>query len=496
MKIMKSIKHISVLSIVILMIIIGKGTNAQQAWDIIYDTDVINNPSTKLSLDSDGNFFIGITSVENIEGIAFGKFAIYKISPEGEYLDSLSIEYNNTIIVYNKSIISNDTIYLFGIRIFQNEDSLEFTTAKYDTEFNIIDAHTFQLPDFVGSLNRRDVISVDGKFLVLGVVNSWEGIALLEFNRDLDSVNFAFYEDEFVAPFSIVDSYDNNIVVTTTGWDFNNDIDTLNGATGFAFFSGDSLLPMFTRRIGSMMLHNGVSIKQYPDSTYIVSAEHHFFSQRNLGVFKISNDFIILDSLIISSSPIPYPNTTFGNNLDYSNPNAIYFGSTENVSGAPIAPVLNHIRVSKIDSNLNVIWEKFYGGDANYFCYTVKATEDGGCIVLATRFDFENDPDPNHLGTYILKLGPDGVLTGIEESNIEVKEVLVYPNPGWELNIATGFNNYSLTLFDINGKAVYTNRNLSRDSKHELSFLPGGLYIYRITAKNGEMLDTGKWVKE
>jgi hypothetical protein len=165
------------------------------------------------------------------------------------------------------------------------------------------------------------------------------------------------------------------------------------------------------------------------------------------------------------------------------------------VSGSTAAPFTNHIRITKLDSDLNVIWEKFYGGDANYFCWTLKATEDGGCIALATRFDFMNDPDPNHLGTYILKLGPDGILTGIDDIKFEVKEVLVYPNPGRELNIATGFNNYSLTLFDINGKTVYNSSALSRDSKHDLSFLINGIYIYRITSNNGEVLDSGKWVK-
>jgi hypothetical protein len=43
---------------------------------------------------------------------------------------------------------------------------------------------------------------------------------------------------------------------------------------------------------------------------------------------------------------------------------------------------------------------------------------------------------------------------------------------------------------------VFNRRDLSRDSKHDLSFLPGGMYIYRITSKNGEVLDSGKWIKE
>ena len=490
--------------LLIICVIFFFNSHAQESWGKIYDTPGFKDgPATKLAIDSQGNFFIGISTFKKNNGFTEGKYSVFKIAPEGSYLDSLDFEFNINVPSLSNIMIIDDTLFLAGVNRFQEENIRVFTTEKYDVDFNLIDSKSYILPDSLLSLSTRDIIHINNNFVVTGSFDLEKfdsspinGIALLEFNHQLDSVNFKFYEDGFALPFSIVESYDNNLITPTIGWWYNNIDTTINGTLPFGFFSGDNLMPLYTRIIPSMFLNNGAAIKQFPDSSYIVSAEHSFFSAKNVAVFKISSDFEILDSIVISSTPEhPGPNATFGQTLDYIDPEAIYFGSTNNIYGFPDA-VDNWIRIVKLNSELDIIWEKFYGGHANYFCYTVKATEDGGCIVLATRFDFENDPDPNHLGTYILKLGPDGILTGIEESSLQVKEVLVYPNPGRELNIATGFNNYSLTLFDINGKAVYNRRALTRDSKHDLSFLPGGLYIYRVISEKGEVLDTGKWVRE
>ena len=500
---MPFLKIILTSSILIILTLSCYKTQAQQAWDIIYDTQNFKDgPATKLSIDSVGNYFIGITTYKEVDNTFEGKSSFFKISSEGYLLDSMEFEFSNILTTYNKNAIVNDTLYLFGTKRNQEEGSFVLINAKYDTDLNYIDSKFFDIPDSILSLSIWDIIYINHKFVVLGSIDlekfessTLNGIALLEFDKNLDSLGFAFYQRSFTIPFSCTKSYNNDLIVATWGWFFN-PIEPVISTNSFGFFSVDSLYPLFTRSINSTFLHNGVAIKQYPDSNYIVSAEHSFFSAKNIGVFKISSDFEILDSIVLTS-PEEYPgsNAAFGQALDYIDPNAIYSGSTNRFTVFP-SEVYNYIRIAKLDSDLDIIWEKFYGGDANYTCYTVKATEDGGCIVLATRFDFENDPDPNHLGTYILKLGPDGILTGIEESSLQVKEVLVYPNPGRELNIATGFNNYSLTLFDINGKAVYNSHALSRDSKHDLSFLPGGLYIYRIVSEKGELLDSGKWVRE
>jgi len=383
---------------------------------------------------------------------------------------------------------------------------LSFIVYKIDETLNIIDSNEFILPGSIVDFSIRDLkFSNDNMTFMVRLDNdtmltSWNGIGLFVINQNLDSVNFTFnYDGTFsVFPHSLSEAYSNHWIVAASSWSFNT-IDTNSGSIKYGFFNKDDLKPAFTRKINSFSFNNEASIIKYVDSTYILSGNYTNFEngQRDVAVFKISSDFEMIDSIIISSftNSESFISHTAPQNLDWRFEDALYFGSAKN---APFEffQDQNWIRVVKFDGNLNVIWEKFYGGDLNYFTYATRATIDGGCIVLASRYDYLSGSSLTNLGIYILKLGPDGIVTSVQPPNgFLVRDFLVYPNPGNNLQLETSVKNYMLQLYDTRGVLVYRSHIISGYSKHITNNLKTGLYLYRIVNEDRELLETGKWIK-
>jgi hypothetical protein len=82
--------------------------------------------------------------------------------------------------------------------------------------------------------------------------------------------------------------------------------------------------------------------------------------------------------------------------------------------------------------------------------------------------------------------------TGVENYNTENNEISVYPNPASQsvnIKLATDKdNNYSISIFNIMGKQVYTSNGNYAEGSHEISVdvkdLSNGIYF--VVAGNGE----------
>jgi hypothetical protein len=144
-----------------------------------------------------------------------------------------------------------------------------------------------------------------------------------------------------------------------------------------------------------------------------------------------------------------------------------------------------------------VRWERFYGGDAQYVMYTIIASNDGGCIISGTRYDYLNATE-KELDIHILKLNNEGLLVGTrEETAIEMREALVFPNPGTnylKLRIAAQYKQSTFELFDMNGKKVLTQQINGKWGEVNTTLLNAGTYIYNIY-NSGGLFESGKWVK-
>jgi hypothetical protein len=169
------------------------------------------------------------------------------------------------------------------------------------------------------------------------------------------------------------------------------------------------------------------------------------------------------------------------------------FSSNIKANQFPYQTSPSWIIITKLDTDLNIIWQKYYGGDAHYVLYGIIPSSDGGCVMLGTRFHPDN---PTGIDGYILKVGPDGLVSVPEvPGGLQVKEVIVFPNPGsTHLNIQTGHENLEIRFYSANGSLHHLEKVNRFNHTINTASWPAGAYIYQIY-KNESLLDNGKWLK-
>ncbi|MCL2040551.1 MAG: T9SS type A sorting domain-containing protein [Bacteroidales bacterium] len=149
----------------------------------------------------------------------------------------------------------------------------------------------------------------------------------------------------------------------------------------------------------------------------------------------------------------------------------------------------NFIMAYAFDYDLDSLWATNIGNDAYYELFYVSPTPDGGCVLAASRYDWRKGEKKRN--TFIAKLSkPD--FTSISEPEKSKPLVTIFPNPGNnQFLIQTELVNFTLQLYDLQGKLLLTQQNGKEVNTEKL---PSGCYLYRVIADNGEAMH-GKWVK-
>ncbi|MDP2423035.1 MAG: T9SS type A sorting domain-containing protein [Bacteroidales bacterium] len=240
-------------------------------------------------------------------------------------------------------------------------------------------------------------------------------------------------------------------------------------------------------------------ITKYSDTVFIVTGKYSPPNpniSRDVGVEKVDHNNNLLAYNIFGkpgADTIDFPGLNPGAAIvDADN---IYIPGTSNmdVIQFPYSPYLSWFMLNKTDGNLNLQWQKFYGGDAYYVLYSIIPTSDGGCVMMGTRYHPNN---PTGVDAYILKVGPDGLMSVPDEpGGIQMREVILYPNPGTtQLNIQTGHDNLYIKLYDARGLLHYEGDVGQYFHIINTAAWPAGVYLYQIT-KGREVMEQGKWVK-
>ncbi len=183
------------------------------------------------------------------------------------------------------------------------------------------------------------------------------------------------------------------------------------------------------------------------------------------------------------------------NGIDFNNKDTIFAGGTKNFYPYPLNRP-SYYSLIQTDSLLNIRWEKFYGGDANYILLSIDATKDGGCLLggLKHEFTYEDGKTDAH----ILKVNSQGLITGmLENSTIQIKEALIFPNPGTaflRVRIAAQYTQSTFELYDMNGNLVKRKEIKGKWGELETDFLPQSTYVYKIHNQEG-LFESGKWIK-
>ncbi len=226
------------------------------------------------------------------------------------------------------------------------------------------------------------------------------------------------------------------------------------------------------------------NLKILNDSLFIFLANRKTINDITVALFDKENN--IIKETNISTTNIKDKMLFRG--IDYIDKNNIFIVSRTEYDE-------NYFSITKIDSSLNILWQKFiFINDNNIVRPEVmKATNDGGCLVTGREFIEDNSYN------FAIKVDGFGNLpSSIEKTKIKAHELIIYPNPSTtNLNIRAAVQRIGgeFIMYDITGKQILQQKITKAITPINTSNLSSGTYIYKYTHKDKE-IESGKWVKE
>ena len=178
----------------------------------------------------------------------------------------------------------------------------------------------------------------------------------------------------------------------------------------------------------------------------------------DVSILKFNEDVKILgrDTMGLSGKNKDYipllRGISFGDSIIYACA-MINFGETYNES------VPSSYQIAKFDTDLNIIWLKTIGGNANYVLNGIKADPNGGCLVYGS---VKTDLSEDVFNPYVLRIPPDGVLSSKNKLNKNHFDITLLGNPGSnDLKLFSDLPNQIrpwLYVCTINGQILHKSR--------------------------------------
>jgi hypothetical protein len=409
--------------------------------------------------------------------------------------------YNEDSSSYFGSVYyKNDSIIIYGAKGSKSSGIMdELWMLVLDKELNIIKNKTFPMEGYY-IVDFESIINQHGNYIICGMVTLLQedpDIFFYEISSSGDSVNQAIIPLEGTEmEFDLIEKTNGGYKVFAYGnfpgapdsWGTIAEFDS-----SFNYISADSI-PY------ELMFNH--SAKWLSDSTYLVTGNKPIYNpnRSDLGIIKLNadDDFIIGNHFGKTGDTISYAGAC--SNFDFISSNEIFFGGTSNI----VPPALfqtedSWLLLVNLDSNLNLNWQRFYGGDAAYFLWGLKATQDGCCLLMATRYDAVIQD--NELDVFILKVDSNGLLTSTGDyPSIPVQQLAICPNPSRDvisIRYPDIFGNHTKDIIIYNSlgnevKHISATQHMT-ETRDDISDLPVGLY-FAVLQVEGEKIATGKFL--
>ena len=480
--------------IIFLMTILALTANGQQTFELIIEDTLDQMPNSIIEKD---DYYI-ISSIFGMYSSMGIQSQLFKIDKQGRIVLTKVVkpetyEFLLTNIISN----TNGRFTGFGFQKVAEDSAACFTILEMDDDFSIFTEKNFQT-DF-HFLEYINVEKYNDYYLVIGSgkYTSYPLYHLFSYktNFSFDTLISKVYPEEG----------------TNLAFDL---IPTLNGDNFKIFTRGynqqTNAMGQIIRldKLLNMVEYTAIpeNVFSYNDAIYI--DESHYLLSGKVDIFDNGRSGSKLALMLMDTTDVLQdigflgaPDTTnypgFYSNLDFSNSENIFYAGIKNLAFGYFIPGSSWFFLNKLNSNLEVQWQKFYGGDANYNVWNLIATDDGGCLMAGTRYDYITQT--NLRDVYILKVNSEGIVTGFgdEPSQIPFTDAIVYPNPGSTyLKVESGpqIDGALFEMFDMSGKAVFRVKLRNRLQEINTSSFLKGTYTYRISYEN-QLVTSGKWLK-
>ncbi len=240
---------------------------------------------------------------------------------------------------------------------------------------------------------------------------------------------------------------------------------------------------------GDILRYNATA-RIFSENKYIISV---FVSNRSRGVALFDNKFNISKKVNISRDDIVEDFPLARKSFDFIDTSTIFVGTQE--------IFYEYHTLAKVNSKLEPIWIKYLSTNdtLGHLVWTMKATTDGGVILVGSQGKYRNYSLPLGRGAWMKKFDANGNSVGIQETNKKSWEITVFPNPSqgdFKIEINGNAQKINLKLFDMQGRKVKAFNNLISGMNHiNMYDLSQGIYIWKLE-KEGKIIGSGKWVKK
>ncbi|MCK9453150.1 MAG: T9SS type A sorting domain-containing protein [Bacteroidales bacterium] len=484
-------------SLFFVILIFSKDLIAQNSFENLiskHEDQIIN----KVIQDNEGNFIM-IGRIENTATLVSDGYLI-KIDSYGNIIQEVNISsVDNLASMFFNVHLFNDHYYILGAIQGSGPDFLRIWYLKLNSNLEIEEERFMNTPQnrWISHMNSK--IDSDTNIIITGYTTSLDGIYTYDNNAYFykmnlagDSLNSKFYTSFIPLHFSfdIIESTD-----SSKYYAFVSHFTNIFGVSGQILTMNKNLDSIAINPI-PMQVYDFYSPVYLNQDTIIICGKRGAEPPNDymLNVVTITESFELVDYNMFKKVDLREHPAMFDGVS--KNGNNIYVGGTSNLDYAnPFWSTFDSwFHLIKINPDISPIWEYWYGGDAYYHLYNILATNDGGCIMVGTRYDYKSQNQERDI--YIAKVNSEGLIVWTQEIPIGRQETTIYPNPGLNrINIKTDNKELTFELINLNGQYVIR-ENVNNLKTINTGFLNSGIYFYRLIDNENEILETGKWIKK
>lgn len=482
-----------------LFFMFGKNANGQNAFEVLIGSS-FDETYTNFIQDTESDY-VGLIWKSSTDDYIPQSY-VYKINAVGDTFSQLFAKPDTNLKL--RQLVQANTSpveYMITGTGYHKDSSAAFWFSyfvKTDQYLNIIWEKTYQLynnnfnycqPYYAELLKLKD----DG-FLHANYLQPNKKMILFQLSDDGDSIAYRMYEgDSSGSVHDLIYNYDSTSYLLHTHFAHYSNSNRESQCITIDFDLQQTKVNYYPYAFA-----DGVAAKILPGGNLVagsrVAGYFDWVYQHYIGAYKLDNNFNVLDSCFIT--PPDTINRAGYNSLDFYDPNCIYLGGEHNAQMYTWSTQPCWYVVARLDSNLNLIYEKYIGdGETNYMFPSVTASNDGGVLITGGLYnhiiqDYERD-------VLIIKLDSSDFTVGNHEHKFNnVSDAIVYPNPGSDvLNIRTSLTDVKFELFDIYGNVMIGEHINSLFTSIKTKSLMSGIYVWQIT-NNNHVYETGKWIKQ
>ena len=477
----------------LLVYLLSYHVSAQKSFDFLLLGTEDQIPGSLMS-DNEGNTFCTVVNFEDA--------LLIKLDDTGNLVDSNRIVNPDGACELIELVrISDSSFAAFGNYMIGEDSHLWF--VKFDLDLSILINKKIPVEYPLASLETHAIQDIQNDFIIASAYKISDNnldIVIFRINQNGMLITARVFQDPILNfPTEIIFDSLNNIYKVFILHPYQRvSPSLLNLDTNFNIINQ---APYFTEYIDDQN-----SAKWLNDTSYILTGKYVYDGQFFLGALKVSHDSVIDTSFFGKENIIDWPG--IHDNLDYVYPGSIYYVGFQ----SPFIPnnfieSPSHIMVNKLNSDLKLSWQKYFGGDAYYMVKSILATSDSGVVIASSRYDYLTQNMERDV--HIFKVNKNGLITGVDNAyETGDFKVRVCPNPfKKETCLHLQFNNpgsVKIIISDIQGKRIKTlHDSYMSKGEYQLSWngtnkygnqTPDGIYLMSIY-KNGEFVESVKVLK-